>query len=123
MPEADSEGESNADEDEIWAAMKASMPKDNVSDEEDSDGPDDLSMSSGDEELLQEEEVSDAEMPAFEDEEDLFDSDEEVQLDGPADGSDEEDREEEAPKRPAKRQRLRNLPTFAAAEDYEHLLL
>jgi hypothetical protein len=61
----------------------------------------------------------DDDLPAFdEDEGDVFGSEEEVELDGASAG-------ESADQQPAKKRKLRHkdLPTFAAAEDYADMLL
>lgn len=128
-------------EEEIWKAMRKSMPKakgdsdievgDDDADEDDDD--DDVAMyhySESEEEAEAEEEqpfksafddsdVGEDDDPGFlELDDDVLGSDEDIEL-----GADESDEEEAAgEKKDNKKRKLKHLPTFASADDYAHLL-
>ncbi|KAH8919080.1 CBF-domain-containing protein [Atractiella rhizophila] len=128
---ARSESEDEPDEEEekeIWKAMKSSLPADG-------DLDDDISMGSGaggedDEDLEGFDAMSfdfsgsgsdDGAGEKFnDDEDDLLDSDEDIVIGG-SDASAGEDEEAESGRR-KKRKSVKNLPLFATAEEYEHLL-
>ena len=130
------------DEDEVWNALVKSMPDvegdgdeddesdidfsgedldDLLDDEEMSDGEGDGLDSSGGEKKIQAEDGDD-DFPDFgsEDEDNIIDSDGEVELTNEADDALGTGRSQG---RKAHKKKLRSLPTFASVEDYEDLML
>lgn len=133
-------------EDEIWKAMKKSMPKAKgdsdieIGDDEYDDDDDDVAMyhySESEEEAEAEEEeqpfksafddsdVGEDDDPGFlELDDDVLGSDEDIELGGSGDESDEEEAAAADGKKNGnnKKRKLKHLPTFASADDYAHLL-
>lgn len=125
-------------EDEVWRAMKASMPKPDMDDLDDDDDPEleeddeDISLDmSSDEEVL-EEPTAEAQQDSDDDDgfegfaeepTDLLDSD--VDMNVMLGGSDDEADQGETGKddsRKRKKRKLKHLPLFGSAEDYAKLL-
>lgn len=151
--EVEEGGETDSDaEEEIWQAMKRSMPKarndsegeaaeDSEVEEDDEDlaaydysdsdaeegegGEDDVPFKSA---FPDEDDIEDDDNAFLEDEDDLLGSDEDMPmfLDG-MDDVEEDDSKKSKSKgknadRKTKKRKLNSMPTFATAEDYAHLL-
>jgi ribosome biogenesis protein MAK21 len=140
------EGTDDEAEEEIWRAMKKSMPKraqDDDFDEDEEMDDDEEDLAEFDYSDSDDEKAADAaDVPfksAFGDEEDGFDDDDDDNLieddadligsdeDMPMFGEDDDDEEEGAKgskskDRKSKKRKLNKLPMFATADDYAHLL-